>query len=187
MEFSLKNNFPLTIVYLDGDDFKKINDRFSHDVGDVAIFALAQAIKDTTRDSDIQGRLQEEGPVPEEATDGNEEGHARMGGDEFVLVLPGADIKQAVEIVLPRFRARFAEIAAADVPEYKRVFGIPITVSAGIAEYDPRIDTDPNIFINRADAALSVAKQQVQTNGTGISIYNPDSNRMETKLVEKPL
>lgn len=178
MEFASRNKIPLTIVYIDGDDYKKINDQLGHDVGDVAIFALAQAIKESTRDSDLQSRLQEEGPVEGENTNNDKE-HARMGGDEFVIVLPNTNTEQASEIVLPRISKRFSEITASDIPEYDDMFGHPITFSAGIAQFDPQTDTNPANYIKRAETAMRHAKQTLQSNGTVLSQYNPQSGQVE--------
>lgn len=183
MEYSLDNNIPLTIVYIDGDDFKLINDEMGHDVGDVAIFAMAQAIKETTRDTDIPARLQEEGLVQDEKINGDPEEHGRMGGDEFVLVLPGANAEQIAQTLLPRFRSRLDEITSADIPDYRKIFGHPITASAGIAVFNPAIDITPDDLIKRADEAMRFAKQQTHTNGTAMSMYDPDSSATSVKLI----
>lgn len=178
MRYAERSQTPLIIVYIDGDDFKEINDTLGHDVGDVAIFALAQAIKNSTRDSDLQSRLQDEGPITEEETDLDKE-HARMGGDEFTIVLPDTTAQEAQSVVLPRTKSRFREIAASDLPEYQDRFGHPVTFSAGIAEFDPRIDLTPADFITRAETAMRHAKETKQSNGVTLSQYNPESHQIE--------
>jgi diguanylate cyclase (GGDEF)-like protein len=58
---------PTTFVYLDIDDFKKVNDRFGHDRGDELLIAIARTIKENARASDVV---------------------ARLGGDEFAILMP---------------------------------------------------------------------------------------------------
>jgi diguanylate cyclase (GGDEF)-like protein len=61
---------PLTLAYIDLDDFKHVNDRFGHDVGDELLRTVADAMKNTVRSTDFV---------------------ARLGGDEFVVLLPETD------------------------------------------------------------------------------------------------
>ncbi|MFT6984636.1 MAG: diguanylate cyclase (GGDEF)-like protein [Psychromonas sp.] len=82
LNFSVRNKFPVTLVYLDLDHFKSINDNFGHSEGDSVLVAFADLIKSTFRDSDL---------------------FARLGGDEFVLLLNSASKKQA-EQTIEKFR-----------------------------------------------------------------------------------
>jgi diguanylate cyclase (GGDEF)-like protein len=84
---------PLTICYLDLDDFKRINDSFGHSGGDAALRAVASALLATTRDSDVV---------------------ARLGGDEFALLLPATGSDGACRM-LEGLKGRVQE-AAANLP-----------------------------------------------------------------------
>lgn len=67
MALAERNKQSVAIIYIDLDDFKKINDRFGHDFGDKALISFTQSLKNILRRSDIK---------------------ARVGGDEFILLLP---------------------------------------------------------------------------------------------------
>ncbi|MBQ3366705.1 MAG: diguanylate cyclase [Acidaminococcaceae bacterium] len=95
----------MTLMMMDVDDFKGVNDRFGHDVGDIALREVAAAIVKSTRPTDAAGR---------------------WGGDEFMVILLNADHKEA-EIVSGRIRKAVYE---SDVlPDGER-----FTTSIGIAE-----------------------------------------------------
>lgn len=158
MEYCQKHRIPLTIVYLDANGFKKINDHpeLGHDVGDEVIKIIAKTIKETTRGYDIQARLSEEA----EQEDGlNKEGSpARVGGDEFLIVLPEASAVQAIKVV-GRFQEKLYERIESDVPKIKAILGFPLKVSAGIIQYNPEIDRDPTSMIKRAEQAMYRSKK----------------------------
>ena len=80
---------PITLAFVDVDDFKRVNDSFGHDRGDEVLAAVARALEGAVRGSDVV---------------------ARVGGDEFVLLLPEADSTQARQI-LARVRAALAGVA----------------------------------------------------------------------------
>src|SRR5207245_1247959 len=82
---------PLSMVYLDIDDFKALNDRFGHAAGDEVLRQLGRTLVEETRESDVV---------------------ARMGGDEFVLVLPNTK-EDGAEVVLEKVRDRFRTVAGA--------------------------------------------------------------------------
>ncbi|MGW8249860.1 MAG: GGDEF domain-containing protein, partial [Anaerolineales bacterium] len=69
---------PLTIVYIDLDNFKQINDRYGHSTGDIVLKTVVQKIKNNVRATDIL---------------------ARLGGDEFALLLPETNQENAHNIV----------------------------------------------------------------------------------------
>lgn len=80
-------NHPLTVAYIDLDDFKKINDLFGHSTGDSVLHSIAQTIKQNIRPGDLLGRL---------------------GGDEFAVLLPKTDSETA-KLVLERLRNNLLE------------------------------------------------------------------------------
>jgi diguanylate cyclase (GGDEF)-like protein len=122
---------PLAMLMIDIDHFKAINDRYGHAGGDVAIRDIAARIRAL---------------APDGATAG------RVGGEEFALLLPGADLDQA---------AALAERLVADTARSAFDFEghrIGYTISIGVAQAQPGEDFDA--FVARADAALYRAKHE---------------------------
>lgn len=120
----------LALLMLDADHFKRINDRFGHAGGDLALRHLVQACKSVVRQHDLIGRL---------------------GGEEFAVALPGASAAQARDIA-ERLRRQVEDATPIH-------FGQPIrvTVSIGVAEVGPR-DATMEQILARADDALYRAK-----------------------------
>jgi diguanylate cyclase (GGDEF)-like protein len=121
---------PLAVAMLDLDRFKQINDRFGHAIGDDVLVAMARLLRENTRSADIG---------------------ARVGGEEFLLVLPDTDSQGALEIC-ERLRQRVATYPWNDLAE-----GLSVTLSIGLACSPPY---DPDELTARADAALYDAKTQ---------------------------
>jgi diguanylate cyclase (GGDEF)-like protein len=121
---------PLTVMMLDLDRFKEINDMLGHAAGDVVLKQVAMRLQAALRDSDTV---------------------ARLGGDEFALVLPQADTD------LVRVIARRIALALRTPVEFE---GQPLDVAASIgsAMY-PQHGTDAGTLIRHADAAMYVAKR----------------------------
>lgn len=120
---------PVSVLFLDLDHFKRINDTHGHTIGDECLRQLAQLVGEETREHDAFGRL---------------------GGEEFLLVLPGENLRRArdtaerIRRVVERRRLR---VAGQD---------IPLTVSIGVTEC-VRGDTAVSV-IQRADEAMYAAK-----------------------------
>jgi diguanylate cyclase (GGDEF)-like protein len=121
----------LALCMLDVDRFKQINDLHGHPAGDEALRKVAQVLTSTLRTSDIV---------------------CRYGGDEFVIILPGADAKFATEI-LRRVRG-----AIQTAPIRTRSGPIPITVSVGCAIRKRGEKTTDEELIEAADRALAQSK-----------------------------
>lgn len=122
---------PAAMILFDLDRFKVVNDTWGHAAGDAVLIALAELLREQRREHDVVGRL---------------------GGEEFALVIPGADIaggRRAAE----RLRA---ELAALAVPHDGAT--ISITASFGVAEL-LATDARPDAAVRRADAAMFVAKR----------------------------
>ena len=117
---------PVSVVVIDLDHFKRINDSHGHAEGDRALAAAAARLRGVVRDSDAVGRL---------------------GGEEFVLLLPGVPAEAAREAA-ERARAAVAEVHAG---------GGPLACSAGVAS-SPADATDAAELLACADAALYAAK-----------------------------
>ena len=84
---------PFSVLYIDADHFKSVNDRFGHDAGDRALRLIAHQIQDSMRSSDVAGRF---------------------GGEEFVALLPGTDQIDAARVA-ERLRKRIEEIRQFEV------------------------------------------------------------------------
>lgn len=123
----------LALLWLDLDDFKSVNDTFGHHVGDLLLRAAAQRMKEALRESDTVGRI---------------------GGDEFVVLLPVIKADNDAYIVAETIRASLAR--AFDLPECP---GIEISSSIGIAIY-PEHGSDDGQLMKNADQALYRAKYE---------------------------
>lgn len=125
-----RHQIPLCYALLDIDNFKQLNDTHGHTVGDDVLVYLAESVKNTTRPEDIV---------------------SRYGGEEFVILLPNTELKEAVE-VLARIRRNLTKKFF--LHENKRLL---ITFSAGVAQHQPG-ESQENTF-KRADEALYRAKK----------------------------
>ena len=119
---------PFALVLFDIDHFKRYNDQFGHLAGDAALGRLGEILRRATRGGDLA---------------------FRYGGEEFLLLLPDADLNGAIAA------AERVRIAVNDSPG-----GLPrFTVSGGVALCDPADGRDPEPLLRRADAALYLAKR----------------------------
>lgn len=119
-----------SLLFVDIDDFKHVNDSYGHPQGDKILKEVAQEIVATVRADD---RV------------------VRYGGDEFLVLLPNIDGEQAISIA-QRIQDRLVEISRDEK-------FVPITVSIGIASY-PKDATDKHSLIRSADMAMYRAKEQ---------------------------
>jgi len=129
---SLRYGRPLSLLMLDLDHFKSINDRFGHPVGDEVLRTFAQACRETLRDADV---------------------FARMGGEEFAVLLVETQGDKAVTVA-ERLRRNVAKLEIPALGE-----AVSVTVSVGVTtarETDDALDT----LLARADEALYEAKRQ---------------------------
>ncbi|MBN8506054.1 MAG: diguanylate cyclase [Burkholderiales bacterium] len=127
-----RSGAPLSLLMLDIDHFKRINDQYGHATGDVAIAELARRCAAQQRPYDLLGRL---------------------GGEEFAMLLPGADADTACRVA-ERVRE---QVQALPVPAPGLAEALHMTVSIGVAAWQAGDDADT--LLARADAALYAAKQ----------------------------
>jgi diguanylate cyclase (GGDEF)-like protein len=120
------------VIILDVDRFKDVNDRWGHQVGDQALTGLAAELKAAIRESDLLGRY---------------------GGEEFLLIATNGDEDQTTQLA-ERLRKT---IEAARIPTAAGPLGL--TVSAGVAAFDPGLGSLDEL-IARADHALLSAKSE---------------------------
>lgn len=137
LELCKRHDRTVSVMMLDIDYFKDINDQYGHEAGDKVLKALAQVTRQSLRDVD---------------------GIFRLGGEEFLIILPETD-KTCAALVGDRIRKR---IAARD---FLPGSNFSVTVSIGIAEYQTRMTFDE--LLRRADQAMYRAKRsgrnQIQT------------------------
>lgn len=131
VEISIKNaqrhNIPYSVVILDIDYFKKINDQHGHDVGDKVLQVVASLLKENMRGDDVV---------------------ARMGGEEFILLLNHCDLSSA---------CKKSELLRAQIQSL-RPLDIEVTASFGVAQLNEDIDDFDKLF-KAADKAVYQAKQ----------------------------
>jgi diguanylate cyclase (GGDEF)-like protein len=120
----------LTVLFLDLDNFKTVNDTYGHLAGDLVLQKVSETILREKRDSDIA---------------------ARFGGEEFVLLLTHTDNLSAYAL-----GERLRRAIAAQEITYQGEH-IPVTVSGGIASY-PLNSTSPDELLKMADSAVYLAK-----------------------------
>ncbi|QXH59141.1 sensor domain-containing diguanylate cyclase [Pseudomonas maumuensis] len=119
-----------SVVVLDIDHFKQVNDSHGHDIGDLVLQRLAGLMRGTCREGDLL---------------------CRTGGEEFLMLLPGAALEVATAIAGHlRLNVEYTPI--------EPVGGI--TISLGVASWQPLAGDDPADTLRRADHALYRAKQQ---------------------------
>jgi diguanylate cyclase (GGDEF)-like protein len=130
VERALRFSRPLSAIMLDIDRFKLVNDRYGHPLGDIVLRQLSECCRGNVRTIDIVGRY---------------------GGEEFFILLPEADLSQAVQVA-ERLRQLLAEL---DVQSPQGE--IRITVSAGVATLTPEVHT-LEALIAQTDRELYRAK-----------------------------
>jgi len=125
---------PLALIMLDIDDFKRFNDRYGHPVGDRVLVEVAGILAETVRDCDFT---------------------YRYGGEEFIAILPEAELDEAL-VAAERIRERIAREALGRLDSQVQN---SITVSVGVAIY-PRDSQSFDGLLKVVDDLLYVAKRQ---------------------------
>ena len=135
-EFKMANRLSrgFYMLFADLDDLKVINDRFGHNSGDDALNDATMALKDTFRDSDII---------------------ARVGGDEFV-VAPIETDGESVNTISTRLKGSIDALSASRDREYD------LSISVGLAFYDPKNPVTINEFLAEADKSMYELKRSRQ-------------------------
>ena len=126
-----RRHSPLSLVVLDIDHFKSVNDTHGHDAGDLVLKSFAKRIRRIVRQADLP---------------------CRLGGEEFVVIMPDTTLAEAAQIA-ERLRAGVQAEHFAIGPNRAP---IPVTVSIGLA--DAGTVSDPHALFKRADAALYRSK-----------------------------
>jgi two-component system cell cycle response regulator len=127
---SERHGYPMSLMMLDVDHFKLINDTCGHAMGDQVLATLGRLLSQQARKTDIA---------------------ARWGGEEFVVVLSGAD-EAGARIVAERIRRAVEELMLSDQKGQR----VPVRVSIGIACLE--VNDNAEVLIDRADRAMYQAK-----------------------------
>jgi diguanylate cyclase (GGDEF)-like protein len=147
---------PALLLALDIDHFKRINDSHGHEAGDAVLKAVALALMETVRPMDLV---------------------ARVGGEEFAIILPNCAIAFG-EQVAERLRRRVERMPVAIAPQQT----IHVTTSIGGAYAPQWVRSTPNLWRERADAQLYRAKTSgrnlVCMEPTTVSVVSADEKRM---------
>lgn len=123
---------PFSIVVFDFDNFKNINDTYGHDFGNRVLKAVGAFLRHSLRTLDVP---------------------CRFGGEEFVVVLPGTDLRDAIQLA-ERLRTgvEALELSSDGVR-------VPLTISAGVDCYTPADHLDVDMLLDKTDQFLLHAKQ----------------------------
>jgi len=132
LDVCAQHGFPASLVYFDIDNFKVINDTYGHSEGDKTLITFANMLKDKLRVSDVQ---------------------ARVGGDEFVVLLGNTDKNQAEDTV-----RSFQKLI--DVYNANSRNGFSISFSYGVIEYDPRKHSAIKAMMKEGDQLMYANKKE---------------------------
>jgi len=134
MNRSVRHGCPVSLIMMDIDHFKRVNDSFGHSAGDRVLRSVGQVLRDSCRVYDVPGRY---------------------GGEEFCIVLPETKVGNTT-VVAERIRERL-EASRFDVGDDSVVVTASIGI-AGIESVEAEGSLSPAILIDRADQALYSAK-----------------------------
>ena len=125
-----RNEKPFSLIIIDVDNFKKINDSYGHECGDYVLKRIAKLICSSLRKYDML---------------------ARWGGEEFLVMLPGTNLSNARTVVQKLI------LCVRNSPFNYKEFSFHVTITAGIAQYRNMENLDS--LIKRADQAMYIGKK----------------------------
>jgi diguanylate cyclase (GGDEF)-like protein len=143
LKVAIRTKRRLLLLYIDMDDLKWINDHGGHNEGDKALIALASILKKTFRESDII---------------------ARIGGDEFVVLLESPDEKD--EMLITRLYENISDYNAKVFQDYK------LSVSVGAAQFDPEYPISIDELLSKADALMYAQKRKRRKEESRLGVRN---------------
>ncbi|GJL53200.1 MAG: diguanylate cyclase response regulator [Nitrospirales bacterium] len=139
-----RDNLPLSLIMVDLDKFKQVNDTFGHLAGDYVLVETTRRFHECLRPYDAIGRY---------------------GGEEFLIVLPGSDAEIAMK------QAGRIQALLQEEPILISDSAIAITVSQGVTTWEPSCSEDVRSLINAADNALYLVKSSGR-NGVEFIAYD---------------
>ncbi|MDO5765244.1 MAG: sensor domain-containing diguanylate cyclase [Elusimicrobiales bacterium] len=154
---SKRFDLTLSLIIMDIDWFKQINDGYGHQIGDWALKEVSSVIRNSLRQTDVP---------------------CRFGGDEMIIMLPRTNGEEA-KIIARRLQERIHAITLPD--RYTDGEPVHLSISQGISSY-PQDGLTPEVLLEKADKALYVVKQ----NGRGaFAVYREVAEQAEA-AVESP-
>lgn len=157
---ALRHNAHFSLLMLDLDDFKEVNDSKGHPAGDEVLRVFVNRLRDHVRGVDVVGRTRR----PDER-----KAIGRFGGEEFVAILPDTDAAGAKQVA-ERIRS-----AVADAPVETTEGPVSLTVSIGVAEY--QAGESVRDLLERVDRALYAAKHGGRNQVAVASATSTDSGK----------
>ncbi len=149
---------PFSLLVLDLDFFKKVNDKYGHAAGDAVLVTLARRLKDNLRPSDLI---------------------ARWGGEEFLVAMPDTDRNSAVTIA-----QRLCQIMAQQPVTLPGGRRLTVTLSIGVSSLTIEGEETPDTLIEKADQALYAAKSQGRNTVVLADTVRPMVPRRRKKTIE---
>jgi diguanylate cyclase (GGDEF)-like protein len=148
---------PLSLIMVDLDHFKRVNDQFGHQMGDVVLRDAAASIRASIRDPDIC---------------------ARFGGEEFAVMLPKTHVGGALAVAERIWRALGDRVYRQEVPAagQEGAVEIKVTASLGLAFFPSKDITSADLLVKFADEALYQAKSSGRNT---ICLYQVQSYRYD--------
>jgi len=153
-----RSNTSLSVMFMDLDRFKVVNDTLGHDVGDELLKQLALRLRDCLRDSDTL---------------------ARLGGDEFILLLPQTDTTEKAQSLADKI------IRTIKAPFFIDQHELYLTASVGIAMY-PEDGANPDTLIKNADVAMyhtkGLGKDGFNVYTRQLSVFQEEQLSIESEI-----
>jgi diguanylate cyclase (GGDEF)-like protein len=133
LEINRRYKEPFSVIMLDLDHFKRVNDSYGHAVGDQTLQAVGECLKDTVRRVDVVGRI---------------------GGEEFIVLCPSTTLEESGRL------AERLRNAIEALPGERIGHKGPQTASLGVASTERNTDFEARHLIEAADTALYKSKRQ---------------------------
>jgi len=162
---SERNNKHFALLFLDLDNFKRINDTLGHHIGDSLLKKVATKIKNSIRKSDSATRTSKQTEIENAVI-------ARLGGDEFIILVTDLNGPESAAIIANRLLDKISEVYNLDGHD------VSITTSIGISVF-PEDGTQADVLLKNADTAMYHAKDE------GKNTYQFFTESMNHAVLEK--